>query len=112
MKTILVVEDDVSLGQTLSERLQKVGHKSFLAPDLAHAWELFSNNTIDLIVLDVGLPDGTGFDFAERVNKAKLTPIVFVTAQSGADDRLRGFELGAQEFLPKPFHLKEFLCAK
>jgi DNA-binding response OmpR family regulator len=109
MKKLLLVEDDVSLGTTLKERLEKEGYAVLWAKTLQEAERSFRETPVDLVVLDVGLPDGSGFDFAEKIRKESFTPFLFVTAQAGAPERLRGFELGAEEFIPKPFHLKEIL---
>lgn len=110
MKKVLLVEDDMSLGQTLHERLSKdydvVWESSF-----KQSWERFSKDkNFDLVLLDVGLPDGNGFDLAERIKAhSPQTLFLFLTAQADAESRLKGFELGAEEFIPKPFHLKELL---
>ena len=103
---LLLVEDDVSLGETLLSRLEKQGYKIDWAQNLAEARSNYSSNQYDLILLDVGLPDGSGFDFAKEVNK---TPFIFLTARNNAEDRLTGYEIGAVEYIPKPFHLKELL---
>jgi DNA-binding response OmpR family regulator len=63
----------------------------------------------DLAILDVRLPDGSGFGLARQIRKASTTPIMFMTALNSAESRLEGFEIGADEYLPKPFHLKEFI---
>lgn len=105
---LLLVEDDLSLGETLKERLQKEGYEVTWEDTLAGA----ANHALDgfsLVVLDVGLPDGSGFEFAQEVRKKSHVPFIFVTAQTGAEARLRGYEIGAEEYIPKPFHLKEFL---
>lgn len=107
-KSILLVEDDSSLGLTLKDRLEKDGLSVRLAVNLAEAREHLKSH-LDLIILDVGLPDGSGFDFAKEVRAQVSTPFLFVTAQSDAESRLQGYETGAEEFIPKPFHLKEFL---
>ncbi|MCC6278394.1 MAG: response regulator transcription factor [Oligoflexia bacterium] len=107
MTRILLVEDDSSLGATLAERLTKQAYEVKWAQSLRDAKNLLEDFGPDLIVLDVGLPDGSGFDFAHDVNRSTKTPIIFLTAQSNAESRLRGFEAGAEEFIPKPFHLKE-----
>ena len=60
-------------------------------------------------MLDVGLPDGNGFDLAKKISAHTKTPFLFLTAQSDAENRLLGYQLGAEEFIPKPFHLKELL---
>ncbi|TGM48268.1 DNA-binding response regulator [Leptospira biflexa] len=107
---ILLVEDDEGLGETLKERLEQDKYRVEWAKTISEAENLYRPNAFDLVVLDLRLPDGNGFDLAEMiVKKEKNLPFLFLTAQAGAQERLRGFELGAAEFIPKPFHLKEFL---
>lgn len=109
MRRILLVEDDTSLGQTLQERLQKEYDVEW-ARSLAEAWKIFTkNSSFDIAILDVGLPDGSGFELAEKIKAHSPMLFLFLTAQADAESRLRGFELGAEEFIPKPFHLKELL---
>ena len=107
MTRILLVEDDRTLGTTLTERLRKEGYDAEWCATLAEAGRTFDRGLWDLAILDVGLPDGSGFDFARRIRAFGSTPIMFMTAASSAQNRLEGFELGAEEFIPKPFHLKE-----
>jgi DNA-binding response OmpR family regulator len=110
MRKILLVEDDVSLGETLKERLSKE-YDVFWAQSLRAAKETLDHDpNLDLVILDLGLPDGSGFDVAEYIRTQNLHPLfIFLTAQADAEARLKGFELGAEEFIPKPFHLKELL---
>lgn len=109
MKKILLVEDDFSLGTTLHERLSKTYEVSW-AQNLEKAWNLFNTHRdLDLIILDVGLPDGNGFEFAKKIKSERETLFIFLTAQADPESRLTGFELGAEEYIPKPFHLKELL---
>lgn len=108
MGRILLVEDDYSLLQTMTERLQKEGHKVQAVQSCAEALARISEN-YDLVILDVGLPDGDGFSLAARLKKQLAVPFIFVTAMNSAEYRLRGYELGADEYIPKPFHLKELL---
>lgn len=103
-KKILIVEDDETLGRTLKERLAN-DYQVEWASSLKEVQNQLSK-TFDLLILDVGLPDGSGFDVAKLI---KNTPIVFLTAQADAESRLQGYELGAMEYIPKPFHLKELL---
>lgn len=108
MKKVLLLEDDQSLGLTLKERLDREGFQVHLARSLKEARTALKDQ-FDLFILDVGLPDGNGFDFAEELKGSTQAPFLFMTAQSDAESRLRGYEAGAEEFIPKPFHLKEFL---
>lgn len=107
-KRILLVEDDQTLAMTLRERLEKERYQVHLCHTLRDARSANEQN-FDLVVLDVGLPDGSGFQFAQEVKQKSSTPFIFVTAQSDAETRLQGYELGAEEYIPKPFHLREFL---
>ncbi|MBS1970140.1 MAG: response regulator transcription factor [Bdellovibrionales bacterium] len=110
MRKILLLEDDVSLGETLKERLSKE-YNVFWAQNVRTAKEILGKESgLDLVILDLGLPDGTGFDVAEYIRTQDQHPLfIFLTAQADAEARLKGFELGAEEFIPKPFHLKELL---
>jgi len=107
MSRVLLVEDDRSLGTTLTERLRKEGFDTEWTATLADATGTFDKGGWDVVILDVGLPDGSGFNLARRIKAVSSTPIMFMTASSSAENRLEGFEIGADEFIPKPFHLKE-----
>jgi DNA-binding response OmpR family regulator len=109
MARVLLVEDDESLGRTLTERLQKETLDVSWAQTVASAETALANGPWDLAILDVKLPDGSGFGLARHVKRSSLTPIMFMTALNSAENRLEGFEIGADEYLPKPFHLKEFI---
>jgi DNA-binding response OmpR family regulator len=104
---ILVVEDDPSLGLTLCERLREEAYAVDHATTCAAAGKLLRLHQFDLVLLDVGLPDGDGFSLVEELRPS--APIIFLTAMTGAEERLRGFELGAADYVPKPFLLKELL---
>ena len=109
MSRLLLVEDDSSLGETLQERLIREGHQVDWAQNVEQARTHFSKSSYDLAILDVGLPDGDGFELADWMKERSLMPFIFVTAMSTAEYRLQGFEIGAEEYIPKPFHLKEIL---
>lgn len=106
---ILILEDDVSLGETLCERMQKQGYALKWAKSCAEAIDFFSKDFFNLLILDLSLPDGSGFDVADKVLSQSQVPIVFMTALNTAENRLKGYEMGAVEFVPKPFHFKELL---
>ena len=109
MSRVLLVEDDVSLGRTLADRLLKEGVEVTWVQTVASAEREIAASRWDLTIVDVKLPDGSGFGLARRVKRSSLTPVMFMTALNSAENRLEGFEIGADEYLPKPFHLKEFI---
>jgi two-component system, OmpR family, phosphate regulon response regulator PhoB len=109
MPTILLVEDDPSLGRTLAERLEKERMTVEWVQTIGDAAARVQSGAWDLAILDVRLPDGSGFDLARRIRSSTTIPIMFMTALNSAENRLEGFEIGADEYLPKPFHLKEFM---
>lgn len=108
-RKLLLVEDDRSLGATLRERLQKAGYEATWVDSLNKARAAFAGSKFDLLILDVGLPDGSGFEFAREIRGTSGVPFIFVTARATAEDRLEGYDLGAVEYIPKPFHLREFI---
>ena len=109
MARVLLVEDDGSLGRTLLERLQKEHLDVTWVQTIAAAEQALAGGRWDLGVVDVKLPDGSGFGLARQIKRGSLTPVMFMTALNSAENRLEGFEIGADEYLPKPFHLKEFI---
>jgi two-component system, OmpR family, phosphate regulon response regulator PhoB len=109
MNHLLLLEDDQALGETLKERLEVEGYKVTWVKTCHAAIKEFSALHINLAVLDVGLPDGSGFDVARELRRTSQVPLVFMTAMNSAENRLEGYEIGAEEFIPKPFHLKELL---
>jgi DNA-binding response OmpR family regulator len=107
---ILLVEDDKSMGPTLKERLELEDYSVHLSASLQDARTSLQKKKPNLVILDLGLPDGSGFSLAEELVKTKNHPaFLFLTALANAPERLKGYELGAAEFIPKPFHLKELL---
>lgn len=107
---ILLLEDEKNVGSTLVERLEKEEFEVTWAKDLESAQFEISNRIFHLAVLDVGLPDGSGFDLAKLLRKRQPgCAVIFLTAFGTAEDRIRGLELGAEDYIVKPFHFKEFI---
>lgn len=107
---ILVVEDERNLAETLAERLSASGYTVDRADSVAHALEAVQHHVPDLVLLDVGLPDGDGFTLARELRtRVPSAAIVFLTAQANPEDRVRGLELGADDYVPKPFNFRELL---
>jgi len=107
---ILFVEDEKNLGSTLSERLEKEGFDVTWVSTVAAARLAVDQKSFELALLDVGLPDGSGFDVAKHLRKVRpAAAIIFLSAFGEAEDRIRGLELGAEDYIVKPFHLKELI---
>ena len=109
MKRLLLVEDDRSLGATLHERLLREKYDVAWVETKQRALRKLEEGNWDLVILDIGLPDGSGFELGRHIKEHTRVPIMFMTALSSAEHRLEGFEIGAEEFIPKPFHLRELL---
>lgn len=107
---LLVVEDEVNVARTLTERLAGEGYSVVWARTGAEAVTHDAAAAFDLALLDVGLPDQTGFDVAKVIrSRHPRTAIMFLTAYGTPEDRIRGLELGAEDYMVKPFHFKELL---
>jgi two-component system alkaline phosphatase synthesis response regulator PhoP len=105
---ILVVEDEVNVGRTLTERLSAEHYQVTWARSAAEAHATDGQPPFDLALLDVGLPDQSGFQLAAALRRRHpQTAIVFLTAFGTPEDRVRGLELGAEDYIVKPFHFKE-----
>lgn len=109
MKRILVIEDDWKLNQGICYALQKEKYALCSAHSIREAKEIYQKEKIDLILLDVNLPDGEGFSFCKWVKKQKEVPVLFLTARDLEEDALKGYELGAEDYVTKPFSMKILL---
>jgi DNA-binding response OmpR family regulator len=108
MKTrILVVEDEPTFSEPLAESLGRDGFEAEIAPTLAGAREAFRHDAPDLVLLDVMLPDGDSRDLARKIRKGPDVPIVMLTARGEEIDRVLGLELGADDYVVKPFSARE-----
>lgn len=109
MYTILILEDDLSLNETISNALQIEGYRVQGADNCQAGKELAANNTFDLAILDVNLPDGDGFQFCRWLKARCSIPVLFLSAMDLEDDMLEGYESGAVDYITKPFSLKILL---
>jgi DNA-binding response OmpR family regulator len=107
---ILLVEDDPNLGQLLKEYLEIKGFETSLCRDGEEGWRAFDKFYFDFCIFDVMLPKLDGFGLAEKVRaKDKLIPILFLTAKSLKEDTIRGLQIGADDYMTKPFRMEELL---
>ena len=109
MFTILVLEDDTELNQTITYGLKKEGYGVLSAYSCKEAETLAENNSFHLAILDVNLPDGDGFQFSRRLKAKKQVPLLFLSARDLEEDVLKGYELGAEDYVTKPFSMKILL---
>lgn len=108
--SILIVDDEKNLLENLYEFLKNKGFKRvYTAKNLKEARFKLANNKIDLIVLDLMLPDGSGFDLLKEVRQTSSTAVIILSALDGMDDRREGFENSADDYLVKPFFPDELL---
>lgn len=106
---ILIVEDDKSINDILFHSLKSEGYNPFSSFTLEEAKEYLNINTPDLILLDLNLPDGDGFDLCKEISSKYPIPIIILTAKNDIVDKVLGLELGADDYITKPFHIKEVL---
>jgi len=107
---ILLVEDEETLAVGLEYNLTEEGHAVSRAKDGREALKLFNSEKFDLIILDIMLPYVDGFEIAEKVREIDpQIPILMLTARTTKDDKVKGLETGADDYITKPFHLKELL---
>ena len=109
MSNILLLEDDLSLINGLSFALKKQGFELAVARTLKEADSLWIDGKYDLLILDVSLPDGTGFEFCKKVRQVSKVPIIFLTAADEETDIIMGLDIGGDDYITKPFKLAVFL---
>jgi len=106
-QTILVVEDEAPIAETIVYALQTEGYEPVWKTTGREALEVLASRVVALVVLDVGLPDGNGFDFCREMQRRGRVPVIFLTARSAEVDRIVGLELGADDYVAKPFSPRE-----
>lgn len=106
-KTILVVEDEAAIAETITYALQTEGFAPVWKTTGREALAVLAAQPVALVVLDVGLPDMSGFDVCRELRKRHAVPVIFLTARSGEVDKIVGLELGADDYLAKPFSPRE-----
>ena len=110
MATILLVEDDRNISELLQLYLQKEGYTVITAPDGREGLEKFRSNAPDLILLDVMMPVMNGWDTCRAIRAESQVPIIMLTAKSETDDKVMGLKAGADDYITKPFEMKEVLA--
>ncbi|WP_270942581.1 response regulator transcription factor [Romboutsia lituseburensis] len=109
MKRIFFVEDDLNLSNGLSFAIKKQGYEIDIARTSIEAQALWINGKYDLVILDVSLPDGSGYDLCKKIRKVSKVPIMFLTAADEETDIIMGLDIGGDDYITKPFKLAVFL---
>jgi len=107
---VLLAEDDLSLGYVIKDNLQDAGYDVVLCPDGQTAIEKFDKTQYDICLLDVMMPHKDGFSVAKKIRQqSDMIPILFLTAKSMEEDKIKGFLSGADDYITKPFSMQELL---
>ena len=109
MKKILLVEDDKTLGEGITYSLKNEGYDVDRAHTYSEGLKFIKENEYILIILDVMLPDGSGYDLCKNIRKDKNTPIIFLTAYDEEVNVVMGLDLGGDDYISKPFRIKELI---
>jgi len=107
---IVLVEDDPALRALTSRALRENGYEVRPCPGAPEMWEALAEGTAELVLLDIMLPGTSGIDLCRRIRQTSEVPIIFISAKGSEVDRVIGLELGADDYLPKPFGTRELLA--
>ena len=108
--TILIIEDESAIADILADNLQDEGYHTLLAADGSSGLQRWQSDSPNLVILDVMLPHKSGYEVCRAMReRGDTTPVLFLSAKGQPEDRVRGLRAGGDDYLPKPFHLPEFL---
>lgn len=110
MAKILIVEDEKNMQEIIAEYMQRGGHTCFTADDGMDALLALKSNPVDLMILDIMMPHVDGFSVCRMAREMSSIPIIMLTAKSNEDDKLKGYDLGADDYMTKPFSPKVLLA--
>ncbi|MFC7454281.1 response regulator transcription factor [Insolitispirillum peregrinum] len=104
---ILLIEDAEDVADAVAHSFRRGGHALDVAADLAQAEDALAVQDFDLLILDLNLPDGSGLDLLQRVRRRQATPVLILTARDAIEERVAALDAGADDYLVKPFDLRE-----
>lgn len=106
---VLIIDDDEDLSFIISDMLEGYGYNVTCVENSEKAFELLESNTYHIILLDINLPDSDGFEICSELRRTSTTPVIFASARTSETDRITGFDIGGDDYLPKPYSMKEML---
>ena len=104
---ILIIDDDADLSFVISDMLEGYGYNVTTAENAEQAFEMLGEKSFDLILLDINLPDSTGFEICRELRSVSNVPVIFASARTSEGDRITGFDIGGDDYLPKPYSMAE-----
>lgn len=109
-KRILIIEDDKDLAAITGDMLQNYGYEIQTAPNCEYAFDILTHEQFHLLLVDINLPDGSGFDVCQELRRVSKVPVIFASARTSEDDKIRGLDMGGDDYLAKPYSLRELLA--
>lgn len=106
---VLIIDDDEDLSMIISDMLESYGYDVTCAVDSNQAFGLLSKNTYHIILLDINLPDSDGFEICKELRRISTVPVIFASARTNESDRITGYDIGGDDYLSKPYSMKELL---
>ncbi|MBR2303929.1 MAG: response regulator transcription factor [Ruminococcus sp.] len=108
-KQILIIDDDADLTFVITDMLESYGYSVTATQTAEEAFSVLSERRFGLILLDINLPDSTGFELCRELRRVSTVPVIFASARTSESDRITGFDIGGDDYLPKPYSMKELL---
>lgn len=108
-RKVMIIDDDKDLVLLVQDLLEDNGYEVNVAHSIDDAYEKLTNYKPDVILLDINLPDGLGFELCEELRRVSQVPVIFASARTSEDDKVKGLDIGGDDYIAKPFSLKELL---
>ncbi len=108
-RNILIVDDDTDLSMLIMDMLEDNGYIATNVTSLDAAYEVLEKEQFHLILLDINLPDGTGFELCQELRRVSNVPVIFASARTSEDDKITGLDMGGDDYIPKPYSIKELM---
>ena len=108
-RKILIIDDDEDLPMIITDMLESKDFEVSYAASSEEAFDILSERSFDIILLDINLPDASGFEICRQLREVSNVPVIFASARTSETDRITGFDIGGDDYLPKPYSMKELL---
>ncbi|MBE5944993.1 MAG: response regulator transcription factor [Lachnospiraceae bacterium] len=108
-RKILIVDDDTDLSMLIVDMLEDNGYSASMVGSIDEAYDILEKEQFHLILLDINLPDGTGFEFCRELRRVSTVPVIFASARTSEDDKIIGLDMGGDDYIAKPYSLKELM---